>query len=663
MFSGSSTPRQTIAVLSSKKIFKLMFTKSLQKILYFKNPKKYTDNVLTFLIRKKKSDIYSKLPGLSYSSYRGFSPWQYHINKQVSSLKIQLNTAKKMTLVLHKVDIWIQNSVGEISLIKKNMTFNSSSLSKTSASPEDINASHLKYTRTFETNDGDGERYWEADFNTPQHILRVDVYGRKTSNCIKDVCVSVKDENGSIVASQCRGDSHFMASQVITQIIPTIASIARFLHDDGHKDSAVSLIEAFYALCTAQHSAEVKQCLLSELMDSFDNTLNDTPDFGVSPKEGLILDLLPGDTEIEFNNIGTPNLKLKAVFSSERLPIEDTEPLGFKQIRPVKQEAYRYQLTEKIPSAIRSNTFNLNFPPMEAKSKVALYGGKGSVNKNGFIREVRIYNLNNGWRIENTTFDRYKCLIDMLTFIEWLTGPAITSEVVSTAAKLCATYRFENMRLFKSLYRKDKTLLELTIKTIKEKGCTAKYHQDVIFTRHGISVPFAVKNDEHLVNCMYDFCQWLEKSLDLKAFPLYGTLLGIHREDRFLPHDDDIDLAVVVDLPEGMSPPQATRQWQARIEAAGIKCNALIASATNMHVQFTGHEMDLFIIYRNYGANNNAYGHMQQYKLREFPQTLLEPLSTLVFRGKTFYAPADIPGFLEERYGSGWTEPDPTYEM
>jgi phosphorylcholine metabolism protein LicD len=82
-----------------------------------------------------------------------------------------------------------------------------------------------------------------------------------------------------------------------------------------------------------------------------------------------------------------------------------------------------------------------------------------------------------------------------------------------------------------------------------------------------------------------------------------------------------------------------------------------------MHVHFTGHKMDLFIIYRNYGPNNNAYGHMQNYKLREFPQTLLEPLSTLEFKGKTFYAPADIPGFLEERYGPGWTKSDPTYEM
>jgi hypothetical protein len=271
--------------------------------------------------------------------------------------------------------------------------------------------------------------------------------------------------------------------------------------------------------------------------------------------------------------------------------------------------------------------------------------------------------VHSGWRVANSTFERYKCLIDILTFIEWLTGPTITSEVVSTAAKLCATYRFENMRRFNTFYRKDKGLLELTINTIQEKGCTAKYHRDVIFTRHGISVPFAAKDDQHLVNCMYDFCQWLENTLGLKAFPLYGTLLGIHREDRFLPHDDDIDLAAVVYLPAGFSPAPATSQWQARIEAAGFKCKIPKANATNMHVKFTGHEMDLFIIYRNYGPNNNAYGHMEQYKLREFPQTLLEPLSTLEFRGKAFYAPADIPGFLEERYGPGWTKSDPTFEM
>ena len=470
------------------------------------------------------------------------------------------------------------------------------------------------------------------------------------------------DENGATVASACRGNPNFLANQVKKQVIPRLTSIIDFMHADGHIGAATGLAGAFCKLRSTQFSTKAQQKLVEALIECFDKSLKHTPDFGMCPEDGLMLDIKPGDTEIEFNNIGTPNLKLEAVFSDVH-SVENGKPLSFTHMRAVRKEAYRYQLTEKIPSALRSHSFSLKFAALENRSKIALYGGSGSINKNGFIREVRIHNVSSGWRIENSTFDRYKCLIDILTFVEWLTGPTITPEVVNTAAKLCATYRFDNMRKFNSFYKNDKNLLELTIKTIRENGCTAKYHKDVIFTRHGISVPFAAKDDQHLVNCMFDFCQWLEKSLNLKAFPLYGTLLGIYREDRFLPHDDDIDVAAVVDLPKGLTPAEATIKWQARIKAAGFKCKIPKANATNMHVEFTGHEMDLFIIYRNYGSNKNAYGHMEQYKLREFPLPLLEPLSTLQFRGKTFYAPADIPGFLEERYGPGWTEPDPTFEM
>jgi hypothetical protein len=72
---------------------------------------------------------------------------------------------------------------------------------------------------------------------------------------------------------------------------------------------------------------------------------------------------------------------------------------------------------------------------------------------------------------------------------------------------------------------------------------------------------------------------------------------------------------------------------------------------------------ELVVCTEQYEKSNAVWTHMEGYQTREVKRSLLEPQSTQHFCGYDFYAPAKIEAFLEDRYGKGWSKPDPTFEL
>jgi len=174
-------------------------------------------------------------------------------------------------------------------------------------------------------------------------------------------------------------------------------------------------------------------------------------------------------------------------------------------------------------------------------------------------------------------------------------------------------------------------------------------------------VPFKELDSDFLAKRTYEFASFIKQTFGLDAFPCYGTLLGMYRDNDFLPHDDDIDLAVVVDLEEGKTANESTREWIDRIEAYGMKCRLPSQNSSNFHVYFSDCDMDLFIMHRV--KKKKIHTHMEHYVLKDIDRSLIEPLTTFEFKGYEFNAPHKIEAFLERRYGKGWTVPDPTFEI
>lgn len=181
-------------------------------------------------------------------------------------------------------------------------------------------------------------------------------------------------------------------------------------------------------------------------------------------------------------------------------------------------------------------------------------------------------------------------------------------------------------------------------------------------TRHGIRELGQLRKEADAHLTLMARVQEEFAALGLPIMLAYGTLLGAVREGDFLEHDDDVDL---------MYPVEAKTAKQARACADSV-CEALASrgfriwrnespSALNFHVTDPGSgcHVDIFPILVD---GDSITLHMENMKLRTIPRDLILPPRALTFRQAPFQGPADPEGFLAERYGSGWSIPDPYHD-
>jgi SAM-dependent methyltransferase len=146
-------------------------------------------------------------------------------------------------------------------------------------------------------------------------------------------------------------------------------------------------------------------------------------------------------------------------------------------------------------------------------------------------------------------------------------------------------------------------------------------------------------------------------------FIVGGTLLGAARSGNVLPHDDDIDLAVL--LPEGSNPADLVLEsfrLQRMLEARGYVI--VRHSAAHLQITFlfdggvTDHYIDIFLAwYRD--------GWFYEPLAMQVPAAAvsIEPLRSIRLGGRDFPAPADVDGWLAACYGPGWRTPDPSFRF
>lgn len=144
------------------------------------------------------------------------------------------------------------------------------------------------------------------------------------------------------------------------------------------------------------------------------------------------------------------------------------------------------------------------------------------------------------------------------------------------------------------------------------------------------------------------------------AFLNSGTLLGAVREGRFIDHDDDVDIAVVM---SAASPEDAAKQWLAGIKVLtdrGLVKGSKGRTRRNPCVfkleSATGVNIDVFPAWFE-GDSLYVYPHTSG----ELSREQLLPLKACAATGLP--VPRDAEAMLAVNYGSGWRVPDPAYQF
>jgi lipopolysaccharide cholinephosphotransferase len=152
-----------------------------------------------------------------------------------------------------------------------------------------------------------------------------------------------------------------------------------------------------------------------------------------------------------------------------------------------------------------------------------------------------------------------------------------------------------------------------------------------------------------------------------------GTLLGIVREDRLLPWDNDMDIAVPrTELPKlkAIMPRLWLLGYRLRLkphvrEDFPMKLNEprILKVRNRKYVLGRGPIiLDMFIKTKVGDDYVWAEGGPNRYAKKSAPAHYLDDLARISFAGKTFPIPADADGYLTHRYGD-WRTPKPQWDF
>ncbi len=142
-----------------------------------------------------------------------------------------------------------------------------------------------------------------------------------------------------------------------------------------------------------------------------------------------------------------------------------------------------------------------------------------------------------------------------------------------------------------------------------------------------------------------------------------GTLLGVVREGEVLAHDDDVDLAVVLDPDDSPDAAGAARQWQefrTRALAAGL-LDAEFEERRPGHCRVAapdGLMVDLFPAWPG-GGRMYVWPHTHG----DLAVDDVLPPARRQVHGVEVLVPRHPERLLEVNYGPGWRTPDPTFRF
>ncbi len=145
------------------------------------------------------------------------------------------------------------------------------------------------------------------------------------------------------------------------------------------------------------------------------------------------------------------------------------------------------------------------------------------------------------------------------------------------------------------------------------------------------------------------------------AFPAYGTLLGAVREQDFIGHDSDVDLAYVSREKHPLDVVRESFRLQRHLKERGYAVDRYSAAALKVDVVEADGTVRGLDVFGGYFLDGRLYL-MGEIGL-EFEEEWIFPLGTCTLAGRTLPAPAQPEKLLEATYGPGWKVPDPAFHF
>lgn len=228
--------------------------------------------------------------------------------------------------------------------------------------------------------------------------------------------------------------------------------------------------------------------------------------------------------------------------------------------------------------------------------------------------------------------------------------------ILAAYALVAKTHGQHKLKAFEARLRSaaDIEQLEMSIGALSQTFGLGKYR----LTKHGLIQANLVAESESYLAAINEFVSDAE-ALGYLAFISYGTLLGARRENAFLAHDDDVDMALVVNADDEASMKIELSRFMVALQKLGYKIKP-VEKFPNVHVTKKGFKrLDVFPCW---SVGQSTFMVMERMAIRPLPKDMIMPLSKIRFQQYEFPCPASPDDFLSERYGKNWQIPDKYHE-
>ncbi|GAB5385444.1 MAG: hypothetical protein Alis3KO_25670 [Aliiglaciecola sp.] len=504
--------------------------------------------------------------------------------------------------------------------------------------------------------------WWKLEFDQPQYVEFIEFYNRKDKWGVrsKTLYLEASDTENKVVAKAGRVTLTTITQAFCVDAISLLLMCESYMSHDKQLAAEFQqfLVLLFDYLADSEVDPSKKHNLIETSTKLNWKIAEPTPDLGANQKQSNAIQL-PEQSQylriIGYRRKLPRPVSVFVKYAGKIVQLNEQDKSNF-----IDQH---FELKKTIWSLQHPHIFELKDKDLSQSDTLEMwvsdyYSGDAFVQ-----RMVQTSEDGENWITVESTLPNLAARLALLSVQEWLQGQQWNASFVEQLGHFLATYRMSQARTIKPLMRDNRSLLPILYRAVDEGGKSASFIPPVRYTRHGLTVPFEFHNSNFLAQRMQGFCQFLKKTFNLDAFPCYGTLLGLYRDGDFLPHDDDIDLAVIVDLPAGLTYRQATEAWAEELKKHGVMCRPPTPKSLNLHCYYDDFDMDLFFIYRMQEPEDCVWTHMEGYQVRKVKRDLFEPLTHFEFFGMQFNVPHQIENFLEDRYGKGWVTPDPTFEL
>lgn len=151
--------------------------------------------------------------------------------------------------------------------------------------------------------------------------------------------------------------------------------------------------------------------------------------------------------------------------------------------------------------------------------------------------------------------------------------------------------------------------------------------------------------------------------LGYKPCLAYGTLLGAYRENKFIEHDDDVDILIEltedeIDFPTAL---KLRNEFISKLDKEKYRIDYGRKQNLNIHVYDIASNI-MIDVFPYWYENDQAILYMQRMELRGLDREIFASRNMTELYGHSVPIPANSEKFLLERYGETWSVSDRFHE-